>query len=118
MCGKNQKAIRERILPYINTSTNKLQADIQHLVEKYIIVVNLENNQSVSSVVLHLNVKESPLYLNFSPLPLAAISVMFENSAIGITSLSFAPLVGGIVAALGLGMGLGIFQQKRIKEEW
>lgn len=111
---KIQKAIRERIIPYINTSTNRLQADIQHLVEKYIIVVNLEKNQSVSSVALHLNVKENPLYPSFSPLPLAATLVMLEKSAIGITALSFAPLVG-VLAALGLGMGLGIFQQKRIK---
>lgn len=112
---KIQKAIKERIVPYINASTNKLQADIQHLVEKYIIVVNLENNQSVSSVTLRLNVKESPLYPNFSPFPLAATLVMLEKSAIGITALSFAPLVG-IVTALGLGMGWGILQQKRIKK--
>lgn len=111
-----QKAIEERIVPYINTSTNNLNNNIKYLVEKYIIAFNIDNKHINTSVSLHLAVKESPLTSNIAPLSIVATLVMLKESSIAITALAFNP-IGGILAALGLGLGLGFLQKERKKRK-
>lgn len=112
--AKIQKAIEERIVPYINASTNSLNRDIQHLVEKYIISVNIGNNQINTSVSLHLAVKENPLSSNIVSIPLITTLLMLEKSSVAITALAFNPIIG-ILATLGLGWGF--FQKERKKKK-
>lgn len=111
-----QKAIEQRIVPYINTSTNSLNNNINHLVEKYIIAVNIDNNNINTSVSLNLAVKESPLTSNMEPLPIMATLMMLKESSIMITTLAFNPICG-MLAALGIGLGLGFLKKERKKKK-
>ncbi|MDO6328122.1 dynamin family protein [Bacteroides caccae] len=107
-----QKAIEERIVPYINTSTNSLNRDIQHLVEKYIISVDIENSKIDAFGSLHLAVKENSLNSNMVSIPLIATLLVLEKSSVAITALAFNPIVG-ILATLGW----GLFQRERKKKK-
>lgn len=108
---KIQRSIEERIIPYINTSTSKLQADITHRVEKYIFAVEINKHQTISSPTLLLEIENNALYPHLKPLPIAATVLMMEECVGAIMGLVFAPLLS-IIA-----LGLSIFQFKRKKAE-
>lgn len=107
-----QEGIEKRIVPYINAATNNLKKEIQHIIENYIIAVNIDNKKIDSSVSLHVVVKNNPLNPVITSLPLMATLVLLKDSAALATALAFNPIIAS-VAALGI---FGIFQRERKKK--
>lgn len=106
------EGIEKRIVPYINTATNNLKKEIQHIIENYIIAVNIDNKKIDSSVSLHVVVKNSPLKPVITSLPLMATLVLLKDSAALATALAFNPIIAAI-AALGI---FGVFHRDRKKK--
>lgn len=108
-------ALGERIVPYLNSASDKLQKEVKHTVEKYIINIELGTNSKINLPDLRLKMEEhyDALFPEIAPFSIAATMVMMERNMIPLIGMTFTPLIGVIVAILGL----GFFQYSRKKKK-
>lgn len=108
-------ALEERIVPYLNSASAKLQKEIKHTVEEYIISIELGTGNKINLPALRLEMKEcyNELFPPIAPFSIAATMVMMERNIIPLIGMTFAPLIGIIVAILGI----GIFQYSKNKKK-
>lgn len=108
-------ALEERIVPYLNSSSEKLRKEIKHTLEKYIINIELGANDKISLPALKLEMKDhyDNLFPDIAPFSMVAAMLMMERNMIPLIGMSFGPLIGIIVAILGM----GFFQYSRNKKK-
>ncbi|MEY8586104.1 dynamin family protein [Phocaeicola sartorii] len=109
-------ALERRIVPYLNSASDKLQKEIKHTVEKYIINIELDTNCKINLPALRLKMEEhyNALFPEIAPFSIAATMVMMERNMIPLIGMTFAPLIGIIIAILGLGFFQYNQKKKRI----
>ena len=109
-------ALEGRIVPYLNAASDKLQKEIKHTVEKYIINIELGTNCKINLPALRLEMEEhyNALFPEITPFSIAATMVMMERNMIPLIGMTFAPLIGIIIAILGLGFFQYNQKKKRI----
>ena len=97
-------ALEGRIVPYLNSASDKLQKEIKHTVEKYIINIELGTNCKINLPALRLEMEEhyNALFPEITPFSIAATMVMMERNMIPQIGMTYAPLIGIIIAILGL----------------
>lgn len=98
-------ALEKRIVPYLNSASYKLQKEIKHIVEKYIINIELSTNNKINLQTLWIELKErnDTLFPEITPFSIAATMLMMERNIIPLIGMAFTPLIGIIVAIFGIG---------------
>lgn len=108
-------ALEERIVPFLNSSREKLQAEVRHAVEKYIISIELGANRNITLPALRLEMENNYIDLipDITPVTIVGAILMMERNMISLIGMSFAPIIGIIVAVLGM----FFFQYSRKKKQ-
>ena len=108
-------AVEERIVPFLNSTREKMQAEILHTVEKYIISIELGMNKKITLPALRLEMETtySELIPDVSHVTIAGAILMMERNMIPLIGKTFAPIIGILIAVLGL----GLFQFNRKKKK-
>lgn len=108
---KLEEAVNNRILPYINSSREKLQSEISYAAEKYIISQQINSPRTAPSPIFATYISDSTLFPQLTPIAIATQAILIGKPAILLTTNIFAPLAVLIV------LGAGAFQRKKKKQE-
>lgn len=110
---KLKEAVNNRILPYLNSSREKLQSEISYAAEKYITSLQINSQRNIPSPILVIDINGTTLLPQLTPIAIATHAFQISEPSL----LLFANIFPPVGILLVVGAFVKYFQQQKKKQE-